>query len=411
MSAFVIVGGGQAGAWVAKTLRAEGYAGRIVLIAAEPHLPYERPPLSKAVLQGEAGPDAVTLLTASEARAQTIACHLGLSVVQLDPAAHTVTCDDGLVVPYTKLFICTGSRVRVLPGQDTAAPRLHSLRSLDDAQRLRGVIESGGHLLVLGGGWIGLEVAATARMRGLAVTVIEAAPRLCARSLPPVASAFLADLHGLHGVDIRLGTRLSTLDVGARSVQAQLADGEVVEADHVLIGIGVLPNTELAAAAGLALDDGIMVDSAGRTSDPDIYAAGDVTRHWNTACFGHIRLESWANAQNQAIAAARAALSLPARYDEIPWFWSDQYDVNIQIIGLPAAGVTFIPRGTPDAGQGSWLALKDDGRIAGGIAINAPRDLRALRQLWQSGRSADASLWASGAARFEKPEPAASVTR
>jgi 3-phenylpropionate/trans-cinnamate dioxygenase ferredoxin reductase subunit len=392
---FVIIGAGQAGAWVARTLRAEGFAGRVVLIGAEPHDPYERPPLSKAVLKGDAKIDSTTLLSKAQADAASIECRLGVEVVDIDRAGRNIRCADGGTLAYDKLFLTTGSRVRQWPGI-AASPRIHTLRGHDDAARLRQALR--GHLLVLGGGWIGLEVAATARALGVAVTLVEAAPRLCARSLPPVASAFLAQLHRTNGVDVKLGQSVNILATHGDFVTAELADGSSIRADNALVAIGILPNVELAQACGLAVEDGILVDASGRTSDPDIFAAGDVTRHMNVFAGGLVRLESWANAQNQAITAARAALGIEARYDEIPWFWSDQYGVNLQILGMPAAAARCYARGAPADGKGSWLGLHEDGRPAGAIAVNAPRDLRALRPLFENNSAPDIPAWESGAA-------------
>jgi len=392
---FVIIGAGQSGAWVARTLRAEGFKGRVVLIGAEPHAPYERPPLSKAVLKGDATLDSATLLSATEAQAASIECWLGVAVTGIDRAGRTIQTADGISLSYDKLFLTTGSRVRNLPGV-AASPRIHTLRGQDDAARLRQALH--GHLLVLGGGWIGLEVAATARALGVDVTLVEAAPRLCARSLPPVASAFLAQLHTANGVSVTLGHGVTTLTLHEDGVSAALADGSLIEADNALVAIGILPNVELAQACGLAVEDGILVDQTGRTSDPDIFAAGDVTRHPNAFAGGLVRLESWANAQNQAIIAARAALGAAARYDEIPWFWSDQYDVNMQILGFPAAAARCHARGAPAGGKGSWLALHEDGRPAGAIAVNAARDLRPLRRLFESHGAPDVAAWEGGAA-------------
>jgi 3-phenylpropionate/trans-cinnamate dioxygenase ferredoxin reductase subunit len=391
METFAVVGAGQAGAWVARTLRAEGFAGRIVLIGAEAHFPYERPPLSKAVLKGAAAPDSATLLTQEQAAQASIACWLGERVDTIDRAARRLTCAGGRTLAYDKLFLTTGSRARTLPGADH--PRIHVLRTLDDAARLRAAFATTGHLLVLGGGWIGLEVAATARGLGLAVTVVEAAPRVCARSLPPVASAYLERLHQAHGVTLMLGHPVSDLAPGADTVVADLADGRRIVADHVLVGIGVVPETRLAEAAGLAVDDGIVVDETGLTSDPNIYAAGDATHHPSAFAGGSLRLESWANAQNQAIVAAKAALGQPARYAETPWFWSDQYDVNLQILGLPANGTRAIARGTPEAGNGAWLMLDADDKAAGVIAVNAPRDLRGVRKMIAEGRTPNPAIW------------------
>ncbi len=400
---FVIIGAGQSGAWVARTLRAEGFAGRIILIGAEAHEPYERPPLSKAVLKGDSTIESTILLSKPEAAAASIELFLGLSVTKINRAASKIQCSNGQSIAYAKLFITTGSRVRHLPGV-APSPRIHTLRGHDDAARLRQALH--GHLLVLGGGWIGLEVAATARSRGVSVTLIEAAPRLCVRSLPPVASDYLAQLHAANGVDLQLAQSVAALSANEDGITAELADGSIIKADHVLVAIGVVPNIELAMACGLMCEDGILVDETGKTSDPNIYAAGDVTRHPNAFAGTNIRLESWANAQNQAIIAARSALGLMATYREIPWFWSDQYGVNLQILGIPAAATRFHTRGAPGDGTGSWLALHEDGRPAGAIAVNAPRDLRPLRRLFEANIAPDIAAWESGATTLTPPVPA-----
>ncbi len=394
---FVIIGAGQSGAWVARTLRTEGFSGRIILIGAEAHEPYERPPLSKAVLKGEATVASTILLSQAEAETASIEYCLGVEVSEIDRTNRNIRCADGRHISYDKLFITTGSRVRYLP--DIApSPRIHTLRSHDDAARLRQALH--GHLLVLGGGWIGLEVAATARSLGVSVTLIEAAPRLCARSLPPVASAYLAQLHARNGVDLRLAQSVAALSAYQDSVIAELADGNIITAENALVAIGVVPASKLAQACGLACEDGILVDETGQTSDPDIYAAGDVTRHPNAFTGTNIRLESWANAQNQAIIAARAALGIPAAYREVPWFWSDQYGVNIQVLGMPVAGSKFYRRGAPQTGMGTWLALHEDGRPAGAIAMNAPRDLRPLRPMFANHTAPDLATWEKSAPAF-----------
>ncbi|MBS0558747.1 MAG: FAD-dependent oxidoreductase, partial [Proteobacteria bacterium] len=204
-------------------------------------------------------------------------------------------------------------------------------------------------------------------------------------------------LHERNGVEVVTGCPVARLDLRGDGVTAEAADGRRFAADHVLVGIGILPETALAEAAGLAVDNGIVVDAAGRTSDPAIFAAGDATRHPSGFAGGMLRLESWANAQNQAIVAAKAALGQPAAYDETPWFWSDQYDVNLQILGLPDLGVRAVRRGTPEAGSGAWLVLRQDGRAAGVIAVNAPRDLRAVRKMIGEGRTPDLAAWADTA--------------
>ena len=391
--AFVVVGGGQAGAWVALTLRSEGYQGRVLLIGEESHSPYERPPLSKTVLLG-AGDDEGALLTAEQASALNIELWLGQRVIQIDRAAKRVTCADGRFAAYDKLFLTTGSRPRELPlAADAPADRIHYLRTRADAARLRSALRSSRRLLVLGGGWIGLEVAASASKLGVQVTVLEAAPRVCARSVASDVSTYLQGLHASHGVEIRLAAAVTALSAAGRGLAAALGDGSVFAADHVLIGIGVLPNVQLAESCGLAVDNGVVVDSSGRTSDPDIYAAGDATNHFSRFAGKHVRLESWANAQGQAIVAAKAALGKAVAYDEVPWVWSDQFDVNFQIAGFPDQGTSVLTRGEPSAGSGCWLMLDAAGAVVGAVAVNAPRDLRSVRKAMQSGDPIDLSAW------------------
>jgi 3-phenylpropionate/trans-cinnamate dioxygenase ferredoxin reductase subunit len=392
---FIIVGGGQAGAWIARTLRAEGFQGRLVLAGDESRWPYERPPLSKDFLSGAASSESFTLLTAELAAAERIEFWPATHVARIDRARRVVTCSDGRSLHYTRLFLATGGRAKSLPNLDNACPdRVHVLRTQDDALRLRGALAQSRRLLVVGGGWIGLEAAATARLAGADVTVLEAGPRLCARTVPAPVSDFLLSLHQQNGVTVKTSAALSALRSDASGVTARLAGGEILSADLVLVGIGIAPNTEIAAACGLEVRNGIVVDEQGRTSDPDIFAAGDAALHPNAFAGQEIRLESWANAQAQAICAARAALGKDARYTDIPWFWSDQYTANLQCLGLPHLGVEALARGNPHAGSGCWLFLTAAGRPAGAAAINAPREMRLLRKMLAQGRMPEPAAWA-----------------
>lgn len=390
----VVIGGGQAGAWIARTLRAEGFSGRLVLIGEEAHWPYERPPLSKAFLQGTGSIEAVTLLDATQAEAARVECWRGQRVTAVDRATRTVTCAGGLTLVYDTLFLATGGRVRRIPGiEHASSDRVHTLRTLDDAGRLRAALGSTGSLLVLGGGWIGLEAAAAARGLGVEVTVVEAAPRLCARTMPLVVSDWLRTMHEAQGVRVLTGVGVSALAESTSGVSATLSNGETLHGGHALVGIGIEPEVALAAAMGLALDDGVVVDAQGRTSDPHVFAAGDVARHPNAFAGASLRLESWANAQNQAIVAAKVALGGPEIYDEIPWFWSDQYGVNVQMLGLPGLGTRLVPRGTPGMGAGCWLMFDDTGAAVGAVAVNAARDLRILRKMLEEGRAPVPEDW------------------
>ncbi|TWT10576.1 NAD(P)/FAD-dependent oxidoreductase [Reyranella sp. CPCC 100927] len=379
----VIVGAGQAGGWAAKTLRSERFAGRIVLLGDEAHPPHERPPLSKAVLAGEAAPEATHLFKPEDFAKLDLDCRPGARVAAIDRAARTITLQTGEAIAYGRLILCTGSRARTLgvPGAD--APGVRYLRTIDDALALQAQLVAGRHLIVIGGGWIGLEVAATARKRGLDVTVIEALDRLCARALPVEVSEHLLALHMRHGVTVRRGVGVSAIETSGSGITVVLADGHRIAGDQVVVGVGVVPNTELAAAAGLAVDNGIVVDDAGRTTDPAIFAAGDCT-NLPLACLDRrVRLESWANAQNQAIVAAKTALGQDVRYDELPWFWSDQYDMNLQMLGYPAHWPESVVRGDPASGSFSRFYL-EDGHLSAIVSINAPRDLRAARKLLQA---------------------------
>jgi 3-phenylpropionate/trans-cinnamate dioxygenase ferredoxin reductase subunit len=272
--------------------------------------------------------------------------------------------------------------------------RIHTLRTQADALRLRAALTAGSSLLVLGGGWIGLEVAATARGMGCAVTMLEAAPRLCARTMPGVVSDYLLRLHQSQGVTVLTGIGVTGLSEEESGVAATVDTGELLRADHALIGIGIVPNTSLAVACGLPVANGIVVDVQSRTSDPDIFAAGDVASHPSGFAGVALRLESWANAQSQAIVAAKAALGRADRYDDIPWFWSDQYTANLQMLGLPDRGSEIVARGAPEKGSGCWLMLREDGTAAGAVAVNAPRELRTLRKMFADGRLPVLSAWA-----------------
>lgn len=388
---FVIVGAGQAGAWIARTLRAEGFDGRVVLIGDEPHAPYERPPLSKSILTGDSQLDAATLLSADQAARDGIELWTGQTVVAVDAEARSIRCASGVEQTYDTLFLATGGRARTLAGFEPQG-RLHLLRTFNDAMRLKAALTDCRRLIVVGGGWIGLEVAATARNQDVEVVLIEGAPRLCARATPAIVSDFLARLHRAKGVDLRLNAAISHIQTSQTEVRVKIGEAALA-ADQLLLGIGMTPAVDLAVAAGLRVDNGIVVDASGRTSDPHIFAAGDATLHPSRLAGGAIRLESWANAQNQAIVAAKAALGQDVRYDEPPWAWSDQYGVNLQIIGLPERGVRFVTRGAVDTGPCCWLALDAEGLAVGAVAVDAPRDLRMVRKALGEGRTLDLEGW------------------
>jgi 3-phenylpropionate/trans-cinnamate dioxygenase ferredoxin reductase subunit len=344
--------------------------------------------LSKEILAGVDTVQGFVLLDEAFARNNAIDLRLNRRGAAIDRPAKRLILEGGDALAYDILFIATGSRAR-LPAwlSDGPGGRVHVLRTLDDALRLRADLVAGRRLIVVGGGWIGLEAAAAARGLGLEVTVLEAAPRLCARSVPEPVSAYLMDLHQGAGVDLRLGAVVTALDpVG---VTVALDDASAVTGDLCLVCIGNIPNVELALKAGLDVRNGVVVDVYGRTSDPHIFAAGDVANLPCALCRTAVRRESWANAQNQAIAAAKAALGQDAPYRDLPWLWSDQYGRNIQIIGAPERGARHMQRG-PSA----WLSL-DDAGVIGAVAIDSPRDLRAVRKALSGGPPIDLEAWAA----------------
>lgn len=377
---FVIVGGGQAGGWIAKTLRREGFPGPITLLGAEPHAPYERPPLSKATLSGGTTSPTDVVLSEEEARSLDIDMRLADPVANIDRYAKTVRCRSGATIPYDKLFLTTGSSPRV-PDWYQPHTRMHLLRTIDDAIMLRGALTQSSKLLIVGGGWIGLEVASTARRLGLEVIVVEAQPHLCMRSLPPQIGTWLAEYHRREGVQVITSQEVKAVHSTVDGVTVRLADGRLLTADIVLAGIGNIPEVTLAAAAGLVVANGIVVDSKGRSSDPDIFAAGDVASFKCQRTGVLVRRESWANAQNQAIAVARSALGATEAYDELPWLWSEQFGVNIQMAGYPELGVTVLKRVASEGDAVTWVALDGDGSPVGVVSVSDAAAFRKFRKL------------------------------
>lgn len=385
----VIIGAGQAGGWAAHTLRAEGFTGRIVLIGDEQHPPHERPPLSKAVLAGEANPESTRLHKAEAFEALALDWRPGVAVTRIDRTEKKLELVDGETLAYDKLILCTGGRARSLavPGADAAS--VYTLRTIDDALALAPMLRPGRSVVVVGGGWIGLEVAATARKLGAEVVVIEAQSRLCERTVPRDISEHLLALHRSHGTRVMLGAGIKSLSSTAdgRSL-VTLNDGTEWPCDVIVAGIGLIPNDELARSAGLECDGGVIVDSRCRTSDSDILAAGDVAVAPNPWAGRRLRLESWQNAQEQGMAAARSALGMEVDYQPLPWFWSDQYGMNLQIYGVPAPAHRVVARGAP--GSDSFVLFYLDGNVVkAAIGPNAARDLRFARRLIEQHKPID----------------------
>ncbi|MEV4147578.1 FAD-dependent oxidoreductase [Amycolatopsis sp. NPDC049691] len=388
MDAFVVVGAGLTGAKAVETLRAEGFAGRVVLVGAEPDLPYERPPLSKGYLLGRDDRASVFVHDEKWYADQGIEVLTGRRVTALDRAAHEIELAGGERLGYTKLLLATGASPRRLrvPGNDLKG--VHYLRRLAHADRLRDALAAGGRVVVAGAGWIGLETAAAARTYGCEVTIVEPSPSPLHATLGPELGAFFADLHRRHGVDLRLGTGVTGF-AGDTSVTAVRTEVGEIPADVVIVGIGARPETQLAEEAGLAVDDGVCVDAALRTEDPDVFAAGDVASAWHPKYERRVRVEHWAAATNGGPAAALSMLGREVVHDDLPYFFSDQYDVGMEFTGwFPPGGYDrVVTRGEDDAFHAFWLA---DGRVVAGLHVNQwDEGLDAVRELIRSGRTVD----------------------
>jgi 3-phenylpropionate/trans-cinnamate dioxygenase ferredoxin reductase component len=398
----VIVGAGQAGGWAAQTLRKEGFAGKVFLIGEEPHRPYERPPLSKAVLSGDACAESTHLISIEAFEKLALDWQALVRVSSIDRVGRQVLLSTGEQIGYDKLILCSGGRARTMtiPGADL--PGVFTLRNIDDARALGAVLSPGKKIVVVGGGWIGLEVAATARKKGMDVTVVEAMTRLCERTVPPEISEYLSRLHSKHGTQVILGAGVTRFARNADGMLVvTLSDGRELACDAVVVGIGLIPNDELARDAGLECDGGVVVDAQCRTSDPNILAAGDVAV-WHCRWGGRrMRLESWQNAQEQGIAAGRSALGIEVDHQPLPWFWSDQYDTNLQIYGMPDRSHRVLVRG--DLQSDSFVLFYLDGdKVRSAMGPNSARDLRFARRLIESGKSVDLELLADARVAMSK---------
>jgi len=367
--AFVIVGAGLAGAKAAEALRGGDFDGQLTVIGEESHQPYERPPLSKDYLAGKAERDSVFVHDQAWYRQQDIGLRLGRQAAAVNRAARQVLLDDGTSLPYDKLLIATGSSPRRLAN----ASGVHYLRTIDDSDRLRDILATGSHLAVIGGGWIGLEVTAAARQAGLQVTVLENLELPLLRVLGREMAQVFADLHRSQGVSLRLGVRIegiSSSDGTATATGVRLGDGTRIEADAVVAGIGAMPRISLAADAGLEVTDGIVTTAALRTSDPDIFAAGDVASAYHPLLGRHIRVEHWANALKQPAVAAAAMLGQDVRYEDLPYFYTDQYDLGMEYLGDVRDGYDqVVVRGDVDGREFIAFWLKD-GRVLAGMNVN-----------------------------------------
>ncbi|AXK61921.1 anthranilate 1,2-dioxygenase system ferredoxin--NAD(+) reductase [Burkholderia sp. IDO3] len=386
---FVIVGAGHAARRTAEALRARDAEARIVMIGAERELPYDRPALSKDALLGDGGEQRAFVRDAAWYDAERIELRLGTRVEAIDRAAQRVQLDDGATLPYARLVLATGSRVRAFGGPVDEGVAPHYVRTVADARALRVQLAPGRRVAVLGGGFIGLEVAAAARQRGCDVTVIDPAERLLQRALPEVVGAYARQLHDARGVNFQLATLPRAIRRAAGGGATVETDRGDVQADIVVVGIGVVPNVELAQAAGLDVDNGIRVDAGCRTADRAIFAAGEVTMHFNPLLGRHVRIESWQVAENQPAVAAANLLGADEAYAELPWLWSDQYDCNLQMLGLFGSERTTVVRGDPASGPFTVFGLGDDGKIVAVAAANLGRDIGASRRLIAAGAVPD----------------------
>jgi 3-phenylpropionate/trans-cinnamate dioxygenase ferredoxin reductase subunit len=375
----IIIGAGQAGGQTAICLRQNGFEGAITLIGDEAYVPYERPPLSKSFLAGDVAEERMFMRPEAFYAEKNITLTQRTTVARIDRTNKCVHLADGRELAYSKLVFATGGRVRKMtcPGADL--PGIHYLRNIDDVRGFREKMTEGLKLVIVGGGYIGLEVAAVARKRGCAVTVLEMLPLVLNRVVAPEMSRFYTDVHRAAGVEIRTSTAVTAFE-GNGKVERVICGTECIAADLVIVGIGIVANVELAAAAGLAVDNGIVVDECTRTEDPDIFAAGDCTNHFNVAVGSRLRLESVPNALAQGRAAALAALGKPEAVTEVPWFWSDQYDLKLQMTGLSQSGDQIVIRGDMAARKFSACYLRD-GVFVACQAVNMAKDFLQSKKL------------------------------
>jgi len=393
MSGIVIIGAGHAGGTAAGLLRQYGHAGSITLIGAEPYLPYQRPPLSKAWLKGEASLDDLYLRGDTFYADQNIDAHVNTQVLSIDRTGKTVTLLGGIVLPYTHLIIATGSKARPFPVSGADRVPHHLLRTLDDAEALKNALQPGHKIGLIGAGYVGLEVAASARYLGCEVTVFERETRILGRVASQALSNFFTEMHMGRGVGIFTEAAITELSLGDGDKKVvHLADGRTHAFDLLLVGIGALANDDLAQAAGLECANGIVVDAEARTSDPDIFAIGDVTSRTLSVYDGRFRLESVPNALEQAKQAAAAITGYKPPVIETPWFWSDQYEFKLQIAGLLRPDCRAIVRGDPASGAFSVFHIDAAGHLMTAECVSKPADFMAAKLLIAKGVTLDEAI-------------------
>ena len=386
---FVTIGAGQTAAVAARTLRRRGYDGRIILIGDEPHLPYQRPPLSKEFLAGTDTLESLQILPEAWRVDNGVEVVTGAMVTRLDPNTRSVEIAGHKPIPADAVLFATGGRPRPLPVPGPRPELVHQLRTIDDAQRLQQSLTPGRRLVLIGAGFIGLEIAATAVALGVDVTVLEAAAEPLSAVIGARMGSECARMHRDRGVVLRTNAAVRSLRTTNDQVVIELDGGPPLEADAVVVGIGITPNTSVAAEAGLHVDDGIVVDAQGRTSIPNVFAAGDVARRYSARSGRHVRLEHFDNANKQGAAVANAVLGRDAVSDEANWFWSDQFDHNIQFLGAAPQTCDLVIRGNP-AERDFTAFYVDDGILCGAFAVDRGEDVMVARELL--GRRVDTAV-------------------
>ncbi len=377
---YIVVGAGLAGARAVEALRQEGFEGRVVLIGGESHLPYERPPLSKEMMLGTKELENILVHPEQFYIDNQIDLKLGTRALRIDPHDASIETDCGKRLSAHKVLLCTGTRPRQLAVPGAERKGIHTLRDLDDARNIRDLLHTKTSVVIIGAGLIGLELASVATALGNKVTVLEKEPRLLRGAFAEPIGDWLLQLHRRRGIDIQTNVTVQSIDGDAQVRRVRMVDGRVYDADLVIVAVGVEPVIDIARNSGIMTGNGILVDKYCQTSQSSVYAAGDVANHPNSIFVEQVRVEHWSNAQNQSIAAARSMLGRRDPYRDVPWFWSDQGDLNIQVAGRPRASDGLVWRGEPSSGSFTVFHLRND-ILVGAVAFNRRRDARMAMDL------------------------------
>lgn len=388
----IIIGGSHAAAQVVSSLRLNKWEGKITLVSADSVLPYHRPPLSKSYLAGEKILEEILLRPPTFFEKSDVEVILGTRVTAIDRTNKTVRLDNNTDLPYTKLVITTGAKVRKIDIPGHNMPGVFYLRDLSDVDHIREFLGHVKDAVIIGGGYIGLEAAAALRSLGMNVTVLEALPRVLQRVTAPEVSAFYTRVHNEEGVNILTNASVQSIDGKYKVESVTCGDGQVIKADLVVVGVGVTPDIELAEQAGLTVDNGVVVDEYARTSDPDILAAGDCTSHYNPIYDRHLRLESVQNATDQSRVAANTICGKLEPYRALPWFWSDQYDLKLQIAGLSHGFDQVVLRGSAESGRSFAAFYYREGRLIAVDAINRPKEFMTCKKALAEQKTANPEL-------------------